>query len=30
VLHGGHEWLSVSSMESNGEGLTDAVNLHYT
>jgi hypothetical protein len=25
VLHGGHEWLSVSSMESNGEGLTDAI-----
>jgi hypothetical protein len=26
VLHGGHEWPSVSSMESNGEGeITDAV-----
>jgi hypothetical protein len=29
VLHGGHEWSSVSSMKSNGEGLMDAVNLYY-
>jgi hypothetical protein len=25
MLHGGHEWSPVSFMESNGEGLTDAV-----
>jgi hypothetical protein len=28
MLHGGHEWPSVSSMESNGEGeKTDAITL---